>query len=109
MLHATIMVLYAKCRRLFLFFFASALLFQGLTVGDMHEEEWAELMRVVTEDMQGVPQSGTGGVFPLAPASKGKAGKVIVSLFICCDFFVMRARAWVLFVASNSPKLDKLS
>ena len=47
----------------------------------MQEVEWAELMKVVTEDMQGVPQSGTGGVFPLAPASKGKAGKVKAPLF----------------------------
>eukprot|EP00904_Undaria_pinnatifida_P012617 jgi/Undpi1/8486/HiC_scaffold_25.g10953.m1 len=48
---------------------------EGVGIADMQEEEWAELMKVVTEDMQGVPQSGAGGVFPLAPASKGKAGK----------------------------------
>ena len=43
---------------------------QGMAVNDMQEEEWAELMKVVTEDMQGVPQTGAGGVFPLPPSGE---------------------------------------
>lgn len=43
----------------------------------MDAKHWAELMQEVTDDIQqAVGQEGSGAKFPLAPAAKGKAGKV---------------------------------
>ncbi len=45
----------------------------------MESEQWLELMEEVTDDMQAAPQltrKGAVASFPLAPAPKGKMGKV---------------------------------
>lgn len=57
---------------------------------EMDGEQWVELLKVVIEDMQGQP--GKKGVpsFPLAPAAKGKSGKVCL-LLQCgvCNFIFL--------------------
>lgn len=50
---------------------------QGVDVSDMDSDQWLELLEVVTDDMQAAPQLGKAAAsFPLAPAAKGKSGKV---------------------------------
>lgn len=57
----------------FLFLFR----FQGADVSDMDSDQWLELLEAVTDDMQAAPRLGKAGAsFPLAPAAKGKSGKV---------------------------------
>lgn len=43
----------------------------------MESDQWLELLEVVTDDMQAAPKLGKAAAsFPLAPAAKGKSGKV---------------------------------
>lgn len=50
---------------------------QGVHVSDMESDQWLELLEVVADDMQAAPQLGKAAAsFPLAPAAKGKSGKV---------------------------------
>ena len=45
---------------------------------DMDSDQWLELLEAVTDDMQAAPQLGKAAAsFPLAPAARGKSGKVL--------------------------------
>lgn len=72
---------------------------QDVAIADMDSEQWAELLEMVTDDMQSVPhlalaKAAAASSFPLGPAAKGKSGKVrasaSVSLCVFCRDCVHR-------------------
>lgn len=64
-------------------FLVSLCFVQGVGVSDMDSDQWLELLEVVTDDMQAAPQLGKAAAsFPLAPAAKGKTGKVYQHLVL---------------------------
>ncbi|CAM9843247.1 unnamed protein product [Pylaiella littoralis] len=51
---------------------------EDVAIADMDSEQWAELLEMVTDDMQSVPhlaKAAAASSFPLGPAAKGKSGK----------------------------------